>query len=50
MQVLQSMYWVVNCKVARLQPHIDKFTKLATYSASAAKSNFDNLQEGYKSI
>ena len=51
MEVLQySMYVVVNCNVARLQPHIVKFTELARYSASVVKSNFDNIQGGYKSI
>ena len=33
----------MNCNVACLQPHIDNFTKLATYSASVVKSNFGNV-------
>jgi len=33
---------VINCTVARLQPHID-FTKSATYSASVVTSNYDNF-------
>jgi len=45
MKVLHTR--VINCTVARLQIHIDTFSKLATYSTSVVKSK---IWEGYQSL